>query len=218
MTNQDSEKERQRLVQLYSGMADGELVKIAQDSASLTDVARHTLEEEIRRRGSNFDLGDNAEADIEMTDSPVTMDIVESREVVTLRKFRDMHQALLAKGSLDSAGIECWLADDNMVRLDWFISNLLGGVKLQVKQEDAEVANEVLNQPIPENFDAEGTGDYQQPRCPNCQSLDVTFEALNQPVAYVSAYFSLPLPLHHRAWKCLSCKHEWQDTDSGADC
>jgi hypothetical protein len=40
-----------------------------------------------------------------------------------------------------------------MVRLDWFISNLLGGVKLQVRHEDAEVAKQILEQPIPENFD-----------------------------------------------------------------
>ena len=32
MTNQDIEKERQRLTDLYSRMADGELAKIAQDS------------------------------------------------------------------------------------------------------------------------------------------------------------------------------------------
>jgi len=151
MTNQD-ERERRRLTNLYSGMADGELAKIARDAASLTDVAHLVLEEEIRRRG-NVDTANNEEEDL-----PVSMDVVESREVVTLRKFRDMPEALLAKGSLDSTGIECWLADDNMVRLDWFYSNFLGGIKLQVKQEDAEVANEILNQPIPENFDAEGMG------------------------------------------------------------
>jgi hypothetical protein len=210
MTNQENERERQRLTDLYSGMADGELAKIAQDSSSLTDVARLALEEEIGSRG-------NVEAaDVEAIDLPVSMDVVESREVVTLRKFRDMPEALLAKGSLDSTGIECWLTDDNMVRLDWFYSNLLGGIKLQVKPEDAEAANEVLDQPIPENFDAEGTGDYQQPSCPHCQSLDITFEELNKPVAYVSAYFNLPIPLHCRAWKCHSCKREWQDSDSAA--
>ena len=49
--------------------------------------------------------------------------------------------------------IECSLLDDNMVRLlDWFISNLLGGVKLQASPEDAEVAKQILEQPIPENF------------------------------------------------------------------
>jgi hypothetical protein len=216
MTNEGNERERKRLTEIYSGMADGELAKIAQDSASLTDVARLALEEEIRRRG-NVEAADVETANAEGEDLPAGMDVVESQEVVTLRQFRDMPEALLAKGSLDSSGIECWLADDNMVRLDWFYSNLLGGIKLQVKQEDAEIANEVLDQPIPENFDAEGTGDYQQPRCPHCESLDVTFEELNKPVAFVSAYFSLPIPLHRRAWRCRSCNREWQDPDSVAE-
>jgi hypothetical protein len=84
---------------------------------------------------------------------------VESQDVVVIRKFRDIPEAWMAKGRLDSSGIECWLIDDNMVRLDWFISNFLGGVKLQVKQEDAAIANEILERPIPESFDGEGTED-----------------------------------------------------------
>ena len=72
---------------------------------------------------------------------------------MSIRRFRDLPEALLAKGGLESAGIECFLADDNMVRLDWFISNLLDGVKLLVNSGDAEDAVTVLNQSIPENFD-----------------------------------------------------------------
>jgi len=59
-------------------------------------------------------------------------------------------QAWLAKSNLESAAIECRLVDDNMVRLHWGIVNVLGGVKLQVKREDAEVALELLEQPVPE--------------------------------------------------------------------
>jgi hypothetical protein len=33
--------------------------------------------------------------------------------------------------------------------LHWGIVNVLGGVKLQVKREDAEVALELLDQPVP---------------------------------------------------------------------
>ena len=43
------------------------------------------------------------------------------RKQVTIRAFRDLPEALLAKGSLESAGIDCFLVDDNMVRLDWFM-------------------------------------------------------------------------------------------------
>ena len=92
-----------------------------------------------------------------------------------------------------------------MVRMDWFISNLLGGVKLLVNSGDAEDAVTVLNQSIPENFDVQGIGEYQQPRCPSCQSLDVSFEELNKKIAYPSAWLGLPLPVHNRAWSCHSC-------------
>jgi transposase-like protein len=100
-----------------------------------------------------------------------------------------------------------------MVRMDWFISNLLGGIKLKVRQEDAAAAEEVLSQPIPEDFEVDGVGEFEQPRCPNCQSLDVTFEALNKPIAFTSAWVGLPLPIARNSWKCESCGSKWQDTD-----
>lgn len=99
-----------------------------------------------------------------------------------------------------------------MVRMDWFISNLLGGVKLQVWPEDVAEATEILDLPIPETLEVEGSGLYQQPHCPNCNSLDVTFEELNKPVAYASAWVGLPLPVHRKAWKCQACGREWEDT------
>jgi hypothetical protein len=73
--------------------------------------------------------------------------------MVTIRSFPDVMQAWLAKSSLESAGVECYLVDDNMVRLDWGISIILGGVKLQVKPEDAEAALAMLDQPVPEEPD-----------------------------------------------------------------
>jgi hypothetical protein len=41
--------------------------------------------------------------------------------------------------------VECFLADENMVRMDWFISNLLGGVKLLVEPQDFIRASRILN-------------------------------------------------------------------------
>ena len=199
----DPEQEHHRLTQLYAGMSEGELRKLAQDAASLTDVARQTLQSEVMGRGLNIALLDF-----------VSPDELKLRELVIIRKFRDLPEALLAKGSLESAGIECFLLDDNMVRLDWFISNLIGGIKLQVNAEDAKVASEVLDEPVPEGFDVEGVGSYKQPRCPKCQSLNIAFEELNKSVAYTSAYLGLPIPLKRRSWKCNSCGVRWQDSDS----
>jgi len=122
--------------------------------------------------------------------------------------------ALLAKATLDSAGIKALLVDDNMVRIDWFWSNLLGGIKLKVRPEDEQEANEILNQPIPEKLDIEGVGEYEQPRCPRCQSLDVNYRELNKAVSFGSAYLGIPIPVHTKAWSCHACGNRW-DEDRG---
>jgi hypothetical protein len=96
--------------------------------------------------------------------------------VVTLQHFRDIPEALLAKGKLESAGIPCLLADGNLVRMDWLLSNAIGGIRLQVHQEDLESARGVLEEPIPEEFYEEEVGEsFTQPRCPRCYSLDIGF-------------------------------------------
>jgi len=136
----DPVKERQRLTDVYSRMTDGEIEKLAEDAASLTDVARQVLNDEMASRG----------LDPVQPDAGEPQDEVALRQMVTIRSFPDVMQAWLARSSLESAGIECRLVDDNMVRLDWGISIVLGGVKLQVRPEDAEAAIEMLDQPVPE--------------------------------------------------------------------
>jgi hypothetical protein len=165
MTAIDPEKERHRLVETYSRQRDGELEEVAAHAYQLTEIARAALRAELTRRGLSPPIAE----------CPVG-DEAEMQSMVTIRQFRDLPEALFAKGSLESAGIDCALVDDNMVRLDWFISNLLGGVKLQVRPEVAALAEEILEQPIPENFEVTGIGEYEQPRGPNCGSLDVNFQ------------------------------------------
>lgn len=143
----DPERERRRLMDAYSRMADGEIEEIAEDEASLTGVARQVLHDEIVRRGLDHLLSDRDKS------QDKAADVTELEPMVTIRSFGDVMQAWLAKSNLESAGIECLLVDDNMVRLEWGMANALGGVKLQVKREDAEVALELLEQPVPEQPD-----------------------------------------------------------------
>jgi hypothetical protein len=231
MANIDPDQERRRLAEFYAGQMDGELEKVAGQAFDLTELAKEALKAELAKRGltpafieqapvivrelrpkrTGPQPGDPPPPDPPSEEISDSEGELELRRMVTVRQFRDLPEALLAKGCLNSAGIECALVDDNMVRLDWFWSNLMGGVKLKVDPSDADVANEILNQPIPEGFDAVGTGEYRQPSCPNCQSLDVSFQELNKPVAYVTAYLGVPVPLRRRAWRCHSCNVEWED-------
>jgi hypothetical protein len=205
MTMPDHDAERARLASVYSAMTDEQLMRIAGSGDELTVAAQEALLAEASKRGFMLTIA-----------PPPGEDVAEFNELVTLRQFRDLPEALLAKGSLESAGIEAVLADDNLIRLDWFYSNLLGGIKLKVRAQDAEAANEILNQPIPEFVDIEGVGEYQQPKCPRCQSLDVTFQELNEFLSYGSAYLGIPIPVCKKAWTCHTCGNEWEEESAGS--
>ena len=71
-------------------------------------------------------------------------------EMVTVERFRDMLQAELAKGRLDSAGIRCFLAGENAGLL---YGTGLDGVLLQVSAADEEDARAILNDPGPADDD-----------------------------------------------------------------
>ena len=103
--------------------------------------------------------------------------------------------------------------------MDWFYSNLIGGIKLKVRPEDLDAANEILSQPIPEAIDVEGVDSYEQPKCPQCQSLDVSYRQLNKLVSYGSLYLGIPIPVHTKAWTCQACRHDWEEqrADSQGD-
>jgi hypothetical protein len=203
MTGFSLEDERRRLTSLYASLSDNELEQFASDAGSLKQVAREVLQDELSRRCLKIELRE-AEANAERA---------VPRKLITLCRFRDMPEALLAKSILESADIECFLGDENMVRLDWFWSNLVGGIKLWVRQEDAGTAAELLAQEVPEELEVEGVGKYQQPRCPACMSFDISFEELNKRAAWTAArLFGVPLKRH--GWRCHSCRHQWEESDA----
>ena len=73
-----------------------------------------------------------------------------SMDMVTIRHFGNMSEALLAQGCLDSAGIKTFLADENLARVEWPVTR---GLRLQVNAEDAETAIALLENSGLEDFD-----------------------------------------------------------------
>jgi hypothetical protein len=132
-----SRGERNRLAQRYAALSDGELLQLAGESESLTEEARGALALEMSRRDIPTEKKGEA-------DDSVPGGRAELRDLLTIRQFRDLPEALLSKSVLESAGIECFLGDYNLIRMDWLWSNLLGGIKLRVRQEDALVASRLL--------------------------------------------------------------------------
>ncbi len=63
---------------------------------------------------------------------------------VTIYTFSYPHEAAIIQGRLEADGIETFLKDELTVQTHNFYSNAIGGIKLQVWEEDVEVALAIL--------------------------------------------------------------------------
>ncbi len=187
----------------FPEMGEAELLKLARDYESLTEPAQAALRAEFARRGMEAPL-------VEGSDS----DEAAQRKLVTLRRYRDLSEAIVARGMLESAGIEVFLQDENLVRLDWQISNGIGGIQLQVDEADSAAALELLEQPVPESIPFAGWGEFEQPKCPRCGSAEITFEGAWRGAAVTGLWmFMLPLPTGPKTWLCSNCGARWENPE-----
>jgi hypothetical protein len=60
--------------------------------------------------------------------------------MITVATFDTMPDAYIAKGRLEVDGIACRLLDEHLVQTDWLYAIAVGGIKLQVAEEDVERA------------------------------------------------------------------------------
>jgi hypothetical protein len=190
----------------YAEMSEVELMELAQAYDSLTEVAKDALRAEFARRNLEPPLVEDAEEAARPA----------GRELITLRRYRDLSEAIVGRSLLDSAGIDSWIQDENLVRLDWAYSNLVGGIRLQVDAADAAAAQEVLDQPIPEQIPFGKEPAFVQPKCPRCGSIDISFLGRDRAAALASVtLLAVPLPVGRKSWLCAACGARWEDDDAG---
>ena len=134
----DPAKERARLSEFYASKTDEELAEVASQFHELTDLAGEVLRDEMAKRELTHEQIEARSAANEKN--------LEFRDLVTIRSYWGLLEAEMARGLLESAGIEAFLFDDNMVRMDWFNANALGGVKLRVDADNVDAANRVLDE------------------------------------------------------------------------
>lgn len=139
-------------------------------------------------------------------------------KLVTLETFTSPWEAQVARSRLESEGIHSVIADENFIRLYWALSNAVGGVKLQVREEDAARAAELLQsrQAIPEIY-LVTEEEAAHPRCRGCKSDKIFFERWSRR-GFVGSWilFGLPLPIPSRRWICRNCGAEWKEEEIGS--
>jgi len=139
-------------------------------------------------------------------------------QIVTLARYSFPTEAYIHKTKLESEGIWAFVADAETVTANWLYSNAIGGVRLQVKQEDVEKASEILNrEPEPlewdENLD-EDEDKEEEMLCPECSSADVEYERYSIRLIFLSwLLLSVPLPFFKRKWKCQQCGYSWKESE-----
>ncbi len=127
---------------------------------------------------------------------------------VTIAAFSQSIDAYVVKTRLEDEGIECFLADEHLVSINWLLSDAVGGVRLKVWKEDAERALEIINSEsvVEGGGDGEYGGDYgagaddhDEVRCPVCNSTDVGPAGL---LAALNPFSS--------SYECRRCSHKWK--------
>ena len=133
----DPAAETRRLSELYANMSEGELESIAATAFELTEEAEVALRDEIRRRNLA----------IQPATEPPGYDAPDPHELVTIRTYAGLAEAMFARSLLEDAGVECFLTDENTFRINWLYTPMLGGMRLQVRPADVEEATALLNAP-----------------------------------------------------------------------
>jgi hypothetical protein len=194
--------------EFYRSLSDPELLNVVEDWHFLVDDAQAALKAELTERGIDF-----REPPTPGVSDPTS----QYRDLVTICRYRDLSEAIIGRGVLESAGIYCFLKDENFVRLDWQMSNLIGGISLQVPRADAGAAETILQQPVPETIPLPDQPSFDQPHCPRCNSIDIVWERRGRKAALLSLYlFSLPAPRGSESWHCSHCGLRWVEEDDPA--
>jgi hypothetical protein len=134
-------------------------------------------------------------------------------EWVTVASFSQPIEAHLARTRLEAEGIPCVVGDENLVRVDWLLSNAVGGVKLKVPFHAAEQARDVLRpRPHLVVVAQEGEAADGEMICPRCRSYDVYSRRYSQRVAgFFILLFGFLIPWRDRRWTCKECGYEWKE-------
>ncbi len=140
-------------------------------------------------------------------------------ELVTIANFAftadPVSQAELAKIKLEAEGIECFLSGKNFIGIHWLCSAVAGGVKLQVRQSDAQRALKTLQ--TGEKVNIKALDDDLAPEpisglCPECHSDDIEYRRFSRTAFYLGIlFFRVPLPLPRKSYKCNDCGHTWKE-------
>ena len=129
--------------------------------------------------------------------------------LVTVKTFSSAWEADLAKTQLEACGIEAFILDSQTISVNWLFSNAIGGIKLQVFEEQVMEAKEVLLK------NAEGLEETiveDKIICPQSESEKVTSVNWERRWSLVSILLlGFPIFYPRDKYLCQDCGSKWKE-------
>ncbi|HEX4859884.1 MAG TPA: DUF2007 domain-containing protein [Rhizomicrobium sp.] len=137
--------------------------------------------------------------------------------LVTVARFRDPWEAEMFRGRLEAEGIPAFVIHQRLIAMNWSWSVALGGAKVQVLDEDAMDAGDVVARCRSGEFGGvllEMFGYLGEPQCPRCGSIDCERRGTvaDAVTGFLFAFLcSIVLPPSRWQRTCRNCGTEWLD-------
>ncbi|NOS93770.1 MAG: hypothetical protein HOP30_17765 [Cyclobacteriaceae bacterium] len=134
-------------------------------------------------------------------------------DFVTIATYHDFTTASFDKQKLEEQGVDCYLADENTIAVQWTLMNALGGIRLRVPAQAAGEALRILNEKqeeVPVDFKIEEKPNDQL--CPNCGSNNTGTEKYSRSIAGWT-WLLLGVPVNFtriKSHRCFYCAHQWE--------
>lgn len=130
-----------------------------------------------------------------------------------IARYTDFVEAQLAQSFLENQEIPCNLRDRHTISINFFYSNALGGIRLEVPTERADQATQLLQQVSQHQFElSEDHSPGGGPPCPKCESSETEYSPDHQKGWALLLWYVLFIPLPFLArdrWQCRQCRHSW---------
>lgn len=126
--------------------------------------------------------------------------------MITIARFSKPEDAHLLRMRLEAGGVPAFLQDENIVQVDWLYSNAIGGVRVQVAEEDLAKARELMEEGVSPLDNAAAT------QCPFCGSEETEVDELPRRLTFLSILLlAFPVPFLRPRHKCRSCGRHWRE-------
>ena len=135
-------------------------------------------------------------------------------DLVPVSSFTHVASAHVARATLENAGIQAFVVNENLATMQWMYTTAIGGVQVLVDPDDAAAALETLSSM--ESADMASDADAADHACPRCVQGVLEPSDLGFRSRALSLLLGLPFVLWRKRVKCSRCGHSFRESRSGS--